>query len=288
MRMIMIGSSGSGEARLGALLQRAGLRIEVRRLGSDPPLRFESAAAERASIPPGPEDTAFEGAESRPRALVFEALRELELAVKALRVVRTDESFEAAITIVGVDIERGDGFDPVCGFDDFVSHPWSTAEILARIAAAEHRRGELEPGSVVQIGGIRMDALAREAQVDGRSVHLTTREFALLSYLCARRGCVLSRHQLLEQVWGQAYGGGQRTVDVHIRRLRSKLGPGLRIDTVRSGGYRLRAEPRVAGRVEVDEATPDGNDASARPWSLLPLGSGSQARRWPFSRHAPG
>jgi DNA-binding response OmpR family regulator len=77
--------------------------------------------------------------------------------------------------------------------------------------------------------------------VDGRPIALTAKEFALLAYLCERRGKVLSREHLLARVWGNRYEGGPRTVDIHVRRLRAKLGEALPLETLRGSGYKLRA-----------------------------------------------
>src|SRR6185436_18195215 len=93
--------------------------------------------------------------------------------------------------------------------------------------------------------GITIDRAAQEVNLYGRSIQLTAKEFALLAYLCDRRGKVLSREHLLARVWGNRYDGGPRTVDIHVRRLRAKLGEALPLDTLRGSGYKLRA-PDVA------------------------------------------
>jgi len=81
--------------------------------------------------------------------------------------------------------------------------------------------------------------LSRAAGGSERGVRFTAKEFALLRYLVERRGQVLTRRQLIDGVWGPSYRGGQRTVDIHVRRLRSKLGPDLDLVTLRGVGYRL-------------------------------------------------
>ena len=93
------------------------------------------------------------------------------------------------------------------------------------------------------------DALFDE-KVRGRTVALTAKEFALLAYLCERRGKVLTRDHLLAHVWGSRYEGGARTVDIHVRRLRAKLGDALPLETLRGSGYKLRAPD---GKHEEDE-----------------------------------
>ena len=87
--------------------------------------------------------------------------------------------------------------------------------------------------------GLLIDALAHEVTLHGHLVQLTVREFALLHYLYERRGVVITRAELLRDVWGDDYGGGSRTIDIHIRRLRSKLGAGW-LETTRGVGYKFR------------------------------------------------
>jgi DNA-binding response OmpR family regulator len=89
---------------------------------------------------------------------------------------------------------------------------------------------------------LAIDRAAHEVRADGHSVQLTAKEFALLSYLHERRGAVLTRQVLLADIWGARYAGGPRTVDVHVRRLRRKLGAALALDTVRGVGYKFRRD----------------------------------------------
>jgi len=143
---------------------------------------------------------------------------------------------------------RGDETDRVLGLemgaDDYVVKPFSPKELLARVRAL-FRRLERHAGadSVLQFSELRVDRERHTAQWAGHGVSLTAKEFALLVALLEARGRVLSRQQLLEDVWGYSYAEGTRTVDVHVRRLREKL-PGLApsILTVKSLGYRLAAE----------------------------------------------
>jgi len=143
---------------------------------------------------------------------------------------------------------RGDETDRVLGLemgaDDYIVKPFSPKELLARVRALFRRldrRGG--PDNVLVFGALRIDRERHTAQWDGHSVQLTAKEFALLVALLAAHGRVLSRQQLLEDVWGYSYSEGTRTVDVHVRRLREKI-PGLApsILTVKSLGYRLAAE----------------------------------------------
>jgi DNA-binding response OmpR family regulator len=133
-------------------------------------------------------------------------------------------------TVVGLEI----------GADDYVTKPFSTRELLARVKAVL-RRSEERPSvrSVIEIGDFAIDSGRREALLPtGVAVRPTAREFDLLWYLAEHRGLVLSRGQILEAVWGYEYFGETRTVDVHVRQLRKKL-EGIPIETVWGVGYRM-------------------------------------------------
>jgi DNA-binding response OmpR family regulator len=93
--------------------------------------------------------------------------------------------------------------------------------------------------SVLGVGGVEVDLGRREARVDGSVVPLATREFDLLAFMAENEGLVLSRQQLLDNVWGHGWYGDERTVDVHVRQLRKKLGDALPLATVWGVGYRL-------------------------------------------------
>ena len=95
-------------------------------------------------------------------------------------------------------------------------------------------------GLYIKVGQLIIDRAAHEVVVDGRSIVLTAKEFALLSFLAQNRGRVFSRETLLARVWGARYDGGPRTVDIHVRRLRMKLGDALPLETLRGAGYKLR------------------------------------------------
>jgi two-component system, OmpR family, alkaline phosphatase synthesis response regulator PhoP len=138
---------------------------------------------------------------------------------------------------------RGDEDDRVTGFaygaDDYVTKPFSPRELVARVRAIVRRSRGGGPGGTVAVGGIEVDLARHEARRDGRVVGLAPREFALLAALVEHRGHVLSRRQLLDLAWGYDYLGDERTVDVHVRQLRRKLGPDLPLATVVGAGYRL-------------------------------------------------
>ena len=132
------------------------------------------------------------------------------------------------------------------GMDDVVLHTCGPAELEARIKlaigrlAAERRAADPE-AHVIRSGEVTVDDATYTAKVGGRSLDLTFKEFELLKFLAQHPGRVFTREQLLQEVWGYDYFGGTRTVDVHVRRLRAKLGPENEtlIGTVRNVGYRF-------------------------------------------------
>ena len=110
------------------------------------------------------------------------------------------------------------------GADDYVIKPFSSAQIDARIRAVLRRLGNDQQNEVVSLGSLEIDPRSREVTVDGRPVDLTRKEFDLLLALSRRPGAVVSKRELLAEVWGLPWGGGDRTVDVHLSWLRRKLG----------------------------------------------------------------
>lgn len=134
--------------------------------------------------------------------------------------------------------DRVKGLDS--GADDYISKPFGVMELLSRIRAVLRRVEKAPAPSLLTAGPLAMDIGRRTVTAGDRDVSLTFKEFELLSCLIRNRGLVLSREKLLETVWGFDFEGESRTVDMHIKSLRQKLGPqGEMIQTVRGVGYKL-------------------------------------------------
>ncbi len=147
---------------------------------------------------------------------------------------------------------RSEDIDKVLGLelgaDDYLTKPFNSRELVARIKAILRRSTafEEEQKKQIQIGKLQIDLLQHRVRLEGKEINLTSKEFALLSFLAVNAGNVYSREQLLEQVWGYDYYGDVRTVDVHIRHLREKIeadpaNPDF-IITVWGTGYKLRED----------------------------------------------
>ena len=130
--------------------------------------------------------------------------------------------------------------DSAVDVDDFVIEPWNANEVIARVRRILQRKPNEDNKDLICCGDVAIDMAKCEVAFRGRLVELTFKEYELLRFLVNNKGRVFSREALLNSVWGYDYYGGDRTVDVHIRRLRSKLDETACIETVRNIGYRFK------------------------------------------------
>jgi len=143
-----------------------------------------------------------------------------------------------------MDPDRLSSFDPGLGLDDFLVTTASPQELSLRVRRALRRRTGVDIKNIVRSGDLEIDLASYTVHLGGRPVELTYKEYELLRFLATNAGRVFTREALLNKVWGYDFYGGARTVDVHIRRLRSKIEErDTFIETVRNVGYRFRATP---------------------------------------------
>ena len=142
------------------------------------------------------------------------------------------------LTAKNTEFDRVEGLD--CGADDYISKPFGMMELIARVRAVLRRFEKSDETKEYRTGPLYFCPDRHEIKVDGMQIDLTYKEFSLLSLFCENRGIVLTRSQLMDKVWGLEAEYENRTLDVHIRALRSKLGEaGAYIETVRGIGYRM-------------------------------------------------
>ena len=142
------------------------------------------------------------------------------------------------VTAKGSEYDKVVGLDS--GADDYVTKPFGMMGLVSRIKAVLRRSGKVEDRTDMETAGVHVDVKKHEVTVDGKEISLTLKEFELLEKLMRNQGIVLTRDQLLTEIWGYDFDGETRTVDVHIRTLRQKLGDkGEIIQTVRGVGYRV-------------------------------------------------
>lgn len=162
----------------------------------------------------------------------------LELLKRLKSSAKTKNIPVIMVTAKGSEYDKVVGLDS--GADDYVTKPFGMMELVSRIKAVLRRTVRAEDKSDMELSGVYVNVKKHEVTVDGQVVALTLKEFELLEKLMRNQGIVLTRDQLLTDIWGYDFDGETRTVDVHIRTLRQKLGEkGRIICTVRGVGYRV-------------------------------------------------
>ena len=184
---------------------------------------------------------------ARPDALVLDlmlpGMNGLEIVRELRQEPLTHDLPVLVLTARSAEMDKLLGFEQ--GADDYLTKPFSPRELVARVKALLRRSRPSGPGGTIEAGPLRVDLKAHEAHCASARLDLTPREFDLLAFLARHPGRALSRDELLRKVWGYDYVGETRTVDVHVRRLRAKLGEHhVLIETVLGAGYKLASPAR--------------------------------------------
>ena len=160
---------------------------------------------------------------------VCREIREISEVPIIMLTAKTDESDELQ------------GFE--LGVDEYISKPFSPRILVARVEAILRRANKLDRSEAIEVGGIAIDQQAHMVTVDGERVELSYKEFELLTYFVENKGIALSREKILNHVWDFDYYGDARTIDTHVKKLRSKLGAkGEYIKTIWGMGYKFEVE----------------------------------------------
>lgn len=224
-RILIVEDEPSLSDPLSFLLQREGYDTEIAGDGRAALTAFDRAGADLVLL-----DLMLPGLAGT------EVCRELRTRSSVPIIMLTAKDSEVDI-VVGLEL----------GADDYMTKPYSSRELLARIRAVLRRRVDLEvdDGGIVEVGAVRMDVERHSVSVEGREVNMPLKEFELLELLLRNAGRVLTRGQLIDRVWGSDYFGDTKTLDVHIKRIRSKIEESpsepTRLVTVRGLGYRFEA-----------------------------------------------
>lgn len=178
----------------------------------------------------------------RPSLVILDIMLPGMDGVELLKKIRASSEFgEVPIimaTAKGAEYDRIKGLD--LGADDYIVKPFGVMELVSRVKAVLRRYKPEKPGKLLKSGGIELNADERTVSVDGKRIALTYKEFELLKLFMSHPGIAFTREQLFSEVWGENFLGETRTLDMHIRTLRQKLGEyGKAIETVRNVGYRL-------------------------------------------------
>lgn len=177
----------------------------------------------------------------RPQVVLIDAGAHLEIGRAAVKHVRASPSLADVPVLLCIEVSRLPGLDPEIGVDDFVLSPIVGPELYARVRQLDWRLSSFRAAGRIKMGDLIIDTVAVETHYRGKPLKLPRQEFQLLKFLATGAGRVFTREQLLSRVWGYRYTGNTRTVDIHIRRLRAKLGAGADlIETVRHVGYKMK------------------------------------------------
>ena len=182
---------------------------------------------------------------TQPELVVLEVMLPEIDGIELLRRMKADAALRDIPVIMatakGAEYDKIQGLD--LGADDYLAKPFGVMELVSRVKAVL-RRCRPQPVAVLRCGGLVVDEQEHTVTADGVRVVLTYKEYQLLRLFLSHPGTAFTRDQLMEQVWDMDFYGESRTVDMHIRTLRQKLGVyGEHIETVRSVGYRWRAQP---------------------------------------------
>jgi two-component system response regulator RegX3 len=224
-KILIVEDEKSFSEPLSFLLGKEGYKVEVAADGNEALIKFEKGGADLVLL-----DLMLPG---MPGTEVCRQIRTTSNVPIIMLTAKDDEVDK----VVGLEL----------GADDYVTKPYSARELLARIRAVLRRGGdstaELDGGPLVQVGEIKLDADRHIVTFKGENIALPLKEFELLEFLMRNAGRVLTRIQIIDRIWGNDYVGDTKTLDVHIKRLRSKLekdpaNPEL-IQTVRGLGYKM-------------------------------------------------
>lgn len=177
-----------------------------------------------------------------PELVLLDIMLPDEDGLEILRKLRADSGTERLpvmmLTAKGAEYDKVIGLDS--GADDYLPKPFGMMELVSRVKALLRRSAPQKKAVTYQVGPVAVDVSKHEVKVAGQEVTLTYKEFELLCYLMEHEGIVMTRDQILSNIWGYDFDGETRTVDVHIRTLRQKLGLGGNyIETIRGVGYKM-------------------------------------------------